>query len=173
MSMGEIDRKTLYGDFQEEEVARVKGRRILYDKAKHKALNIPYTEDDSMNVRRTVISNGIGAKGLVAAVLAAGLPLAGLAGLLLWNQMPAKPPVPVVATSPIATAPAQVPAGNAQLDSEWDHVIYTPAELDANGKVLVPEKILDRIRYRSRSGNVEQRQKDGTWIPAPTMQPPK
>ena len=167
---GDINQAALWGDFTEEEKARVKDRRILANKMRHKALNIPYSDDEEMNVDSRTTINGIGTKGLIGVALAAGLAPA----LAIWglSGMPGLPkaaaPVPVMtqpaANQPVATAPAVQ-----QLDSEWDVETYL---VDEKGNPIQPEKIIGRTRYRSRSGLVEIKQPDGTWKPAPSVKAP-
>lgn len=147
---GGIDFNGLFGDFQSEEKARIKDRRILHNKMKYKAVNIPYTDDDPMNVKNTSVKNGIGTLGAIGIALATGLPLAGVAGMMLWNQ---QKPSPSVMTQPVQTnQPAPM-----QPDGEFDYVEYSPA---ANGE---PEKIINRMRHRWHGGVLERKLPDGTW----------
>lgn len=132
----------------------------LAKKAAHRATDIP--EDDvQINTNKT----GMGALGVMGVAAASSLaPLAiyfAMAGR--GDARPISPTAPVQATQPAAAV---------QLDSEWYHVLYTPPTTDAAGKIITPEKVVERIRYRSRSGVVERQEKDGSWTPAPTVRPP-
>lgn len=112
-----IDKDLLYGDFR----AAEKRRQDLAMRAAHKALDLA---DDPMHIEANRTTNGVGAKGLVGAALAAGLPTAGLAGLLLMRQPQAAPPArdepPVTMVLPAAPAPqpkAAPPAKRQEYDA--------------------------------------------------------
>jgi hypothetical protein len=98
-----VDKDLLYGDFRK----AAADRHELAMKAAHKALDLAEDDDVNIGVNKTV--NGVGAKGLVGAALAAGLPTAGLAVMLLLRPMPPAAPVPV-ATIPAIVAPQEKPA---------------------------------------------------------------
>lgn len=119
-------------------------RDNLAKKAAHQAIGIP---EDDMNINNT--KSGIGALGAIGIALAAGLPAAGLAGMMFMNQGSAKvvPPIPTVAAVQ-------------QQDSEWD---VEELLADDKGNIVQPEKVVKRTRYRSRSGVVEKKLPDGTW----------
>jgi len=76
----------------------------LYKKAAHKSLDIP--EDDmQINANRS----GIGGKAAMGIALASGLPVAVVAGMLIWNQIKEQPkPIdqpPVVAVPEVNVEP--------------------------------------------------------------------
>lgn len=91
--------------------------------------------------------------------------LLGGAGGYLWNQQGKPTPAPTVSVvAPVATSPAPTPPpAHNQLDSEWDHVLSD----EETGKEV------SRTRYRSRSGVVERRMPDGSWVSAPTVKAPQ
>lgn len=144
-----IDKEALYGKFQ----GHQDKKNRLGLKAAHKALDIA---DDDMNITANK-TTGIGTLGAIGIALAAGLPMAGVAGMLMMNQgnkATATSPAPTQIVQPIATQPV---APSAQPDGEFDEVLYNPAD---NGQ---PEKIISRTRYRWRSGVLEMKLSDGTW----------
>jgi hypothetical protein len=158
-----IDKNAHWGRYQNrEDVEQGKqdARDDLALSMAHKALDIPRTKQDDMQIKadKTTNVNGLGAGGVAGiALAAAGLP-AALLGLHLWRGPADTKPAPVVETRPVATAPVAN-----QLDSEWDEVLY---EEDSGKEV-------SRVRYRSRSGMVERKTPTGVWVPAPNAKVPQ
>lgn len=97
-----VDKNQLYGRYQRQEDRRDR----LGMKAAYKALDIP---EDDMQINANKI--GIGTAGMAAVALAAGLPSALLAGLLLLKQSETAPP-------PVAPPEVTVP------DTEYDVLFY-------------------------------------------------
>lgn len=123
----------------------------LAKKASYQAADIP---DDDVEIHNT--KSGIGALGAMGIAAAAGLaPVLAIWGMNGLPGLPkgATPTVPSV----VATSPVQVPV---QLDSEWD---VETLKSDEKGNIIQPEQVINRTRYRSRSGIVEKRMPDGTW----------
>ena len=104
-----IDKDMLYGDYRK----AVEDRHNLAMKAAHKALDL--APDDDMKIEANRTTNGVGGKAVVGAALAAGLPAAALAGLLLTRQPAPAPPEPAAST----IARPAVPVPRAQ---DWDAV---------------------------------------------------
>lgn len=125
-----IDKQQLYGDFRDHQ----ERKNRLAMKAAHKALDIA---DDEMQIQanqtHTHTHNGVGAKALALAALAAGLPTAVVAGLLM-RPAPAPPGRP-------ADPPAVVaPAGPDAKAKEWDALIEE-RQPDGSWKLIRRERL--------------------------------
>lgn len=125
-----IDKDALYGDYRK----AVDDRHKLAMKAAHKALDI--APDDDVKIEANKVSNGIGAKGVVGAALAAGLPSAALAAILLLRsgQTPPSIPPPTPAVAP--AEPKSVPEPR----QDWD-AIYEERQPDGTWKQIKRERL--------------------------------
>lgn len=136
-----------------QDVARMKELKVFKDQQKPQPSQSKADEmgniivcDDYVTSNPVQPTGGIGSLGAIGIAAVTGLSVAGATWAM--KDKPTLPDKPViVATQPVSQ----------QLDSEWDEVLYTPAE---NGQ---PEKVLSRTRHRSRSGIVEKKLPDGTW----------
>ena len=106
------DKSYLYGVYQAADAWRDKLARRMA----HKALDIPA---DDMNITTTT-TTGVGARGLIGTALAAGLPAAVLAGLLLLPKAPA-PIAPAVPGAPTSQAWDAI-TEQQQPDGTWKEV---------------------------------------------------
>lgn len=126
------DKQLLYGDFRDAE----KDRRKLAMRAAHKALDIA-DDDMQVNANQTHTHNGVGAKGLALAALAAGMPGALLAGALMLKPSPAQSK----ADPPPAKAEQQpAPAAPAAKAREWDALIEEQ-QPDGTWKLIRRERL--------------------------------
>jgi len=169
----------LYPDYR----ASVRRRARIYEQGVNKALDLA---DEEMGVNTTInknqTQNGIGAGGLVSAILGAtaiGALGAGLTALVLNKPAaPAQPSIPIPVATQSATVPPVAPVPTQPVPTQTAPVAQVHPDqyfdvVTENKSGDEPWAQVQRMHFQWKNDVLYQKQTDGSWQQVPGNQVPK